>query len=111
MDLRSCKKTDTICFGVQNDIVCVSIDGKELSRYITPLLNDVFGVAVDKYRHIFVCGLKSSNVCVFSHDGKNSRALIENIKYPNGIGFNRPGTQFFIATAYGVFLYDIQYNE
>ncbi|KAJ8316388.1 hypothetical protein KUTeg_006402 [Tegillarca granosa] len=90
--------TGNIYYSDGNDVVCKTLDGREVRRFTNPTVQDLTGIAIDKYGNVYVCGFDSNNICVFSADGSRGKMLITDIISPLNIGFNSTETRVCVCT-------------
>jgi len=69
----------TMYYRDNNDIVCRTLEGKEIFKYQNQKLNYPCGIAIDKQDTLYICGHKSNNVHKVSSDGQRSRILVDKL--------------------------------
>ncbi|KAJ8316019.1 hypothetical protein KUTeg_006033 [Tegillarca granosa] len=90
--------TGNVYYTDRNDVVCKTLDGREVRRFTNPKVRNLTGIAIDKYGNVYVSGFDSNNICVFSADGSHSKMMITDINSPQNIGFNSTETCLYVCT-------------
>ncbi|KAJ8316021.1 hypothetical protein KUTeg_006035 [Tegillarca granosa] len=90
--------TSNVYYTDRNDVVCKTLDGREVRRFTNPKIRNLTGIAIDKYDNVYVSGFYNNNIFVFSADGSHSKMLITDINLPLNIGIYSTETRLYVCT-------------
>jgi len=84
-----------------NDIVCRTLEGKEIYKYQNQILNYPCGITIDTQDTLYICGFDSNNIHQVSSDGQRSRILLDklhNITNPCSVIFNTHNNELIVTS-------------
>jgi hypothetical protein len=107
-------RDDTIKCTNSGMICCFTLKGEKMWNFRNQnVLGKPKGIALDKYRNVYVAGMETNNVVVLSPDGKNCRQILtksDGLNEPYSLRINIDRNELLVCNANGpAFLFSLQY--
>ncbi|XP_063418449.1 uncharacterized protein LOC134701250 [Mytilus trossulus] len=95
-----------------SSVVCCDKNGSRVWIFEDKLvLDEPEGISIDNNGHVFVVGVKSSNVVIISNDGKHHKQLLtkdDGLRSPSAIFLDKENKKLLVAnTSTSAFVYNI----